>query len=351
LRGALDEAGCDALLVTNLTNIRYLTGFSGSAALLLVLPGETVFVTDGRYETQSAEELSAASVDARVVIAAAANQRQVLPDLVAGVGRLGLEADHISWARQRAFASEWFPDVALVPTEGLVERLRRVKDAAELDAMARAARAADLALAAVRPMLAERPTEADFGRALDFEMRRQGASGPSFETIVASGPNAAKPHHRPSPRRIEPGELIVLDFGAVIDGYCSDMTRTLCVGAPRPDDERVVEVVAASQAAGVAAVRAGVACADVDQACREVIAGAGWADRFVHSTGHGIGLDIHEDPRVAATTPDTLMPGEVVTVEPGVYLPGLTGSRIEDTVVVTDDGCYPLTNATKELLV
>jgi Xaa-Pro aminopeptidase len=182
-------------------------------------------------------------------------------------------------------------------------------------------------------------------------MRRFGASGPSFETIVAAGPNAAMPHHRPSERRIKPGELIVLDFGAIYDGYCSDMTRTLCVGSPTPDDVRVVEVVAASQAAGVAAVRAGVSCADVDRACRQVIEGAGWGDRFVHSTGHGVGLDIHEDPRVAATSSDTLQAGQVVTVEPGVYLPGLTGSRIEDTLVVTDDGCYPLTNATKDLAV
>ena len=346
-----DETGCDALLVTNLTNIRYLTGFSGSAALLFVLPDETVFVTDGRYETQSGEELFAASVDARIVITAAAKQREVLPPLVAGVSRLGLEAAHISWARQRAFQSEWFSGVELVPTEGLVEQLRRVKDAGELEAMTRAAEAADLALAAIRPMLADRPTEGDFARALDYEMRLQGASGPSFDTIVAAGPNAAKPHHQPSDRRIEPGELIVLDFGAVIEGYCSDMTRTLCVGSPSGDDARVVEVVAASQAAGVAAVRAGVACAEVDRACREVIADAGWADRFVHSTGHGVGLDIHEAPAVAATSSDTLQTGQVVTVEPGVYLPGVTGSRIEDTVVVTDDGCYPLTKATKDLFV
>jgi Xaa-Pro aminopeptidase len=351
LRAGLDEAGCDGLLVTNLTNVRYLTGFTGSAAMLFVLPEETVFATDGRYETQSAEELAAASVEARIVVTPAAKQREMLAPLVAGVKRFGLEAAHISWARERAFEAEWFQGVELVATEGLIEELRRVKDAGELERMARAADIADQALAAVRPMLAEAPTEADFGRALDFEMRRFGASGPSFETIVAAGPNAAMPHHRPSERRIKPGELIVLDFGAIYDGYCSDMTRTLCVGSPTPDDVRVVEVVAASQAAGVAAVRAGVSCADVDRACRQVIEGAGWGDRFVHSTGHGVGLDIHEDPRVAATSSDTLQAGQVVTVEPGVYLPGLTGSRIEDTLVVTDDGCYPLTNATKDLAV
>ncbi len=351
LRAGLNGAGCDGLVVTNLTNIRYLTGFTGSAGMLLVLPGETVLVTDGRYATQSAEQLAAAGVDAATEIAAAAAQRQLAAAVVArhAPNRLGLEAGHISWARQRAFARDWFPEVELVATEGVIEELRRVKDAGELARLAEAAAIADRALAEVRHLLAEGPTELEFGRTLDFEMRRLGASGPSFETIVASGPNGAKPHHRPSERRIEPGELIVLDFGAVVDGYCSDMTRTVWVGELHSaEDQRMVEVVAASQAAGVAAVAAGVACAEVDGACREVIAGAGWGEHFVHGTGHGVGLDIHEAPSVASTSSDTLAASHVVTVEPGVYLPGVAGVRIEDTVVVTDTGCYPLTHTAKD---
>jgi Xaa-Pro aminopeptidase len=338
------------LVVTSLTNIRYLTGFTGSAGMLLVLPDGTVLVTDGRYETQAAEQVT--TTGTRVAVAPAAKQRELVSSLVASAGppRLGLEAAHVSWARQRAFAADWFPQADLVPTEGLVEQLRRVKDAGEIARLARAAQIADTALSRVRPLLAERPTEVSFGRALDFEMRRLGASGPSFETIVASGPNAARPHHRPSERRIEPGELIVLDFGAVVDGYCSDMTRTVSVG--QPESEKLVsvaEVVAASQAAGVAAVGPGVACSEVDRVCRDVIASAGWGERFVHGTGHGVGLDIHEAPSVAATSSDTLLVGHVVTVEPGVYLPGFGGVRIEDTVVVTEEGCYPLTTTPKEL--
>src|SRR5579859_386451 len=347
----LDGAGCDALAVTSLTNIRYLTGFTGSAGMLLLLPAETVLITDGRYATQSAEQLAAAGVAARIEVATAAGQKEVTVAAVqtSGVARLGLEAAHVSWARQRAFAADWFPAVELVATEGLVEALRRVKDAGELARLARAADIADAALAAVRPMLADGPTEVAFGRSLDFEMRRLGASGPSFETIVASGPNAAKPHHRPSDRRVEPGELVVLDFGAVVDGYCSDMTRTVWVGAlSSPQLMGMVELVAASQAAGVAAVRAGVACADVDRACRDLISAAGWGERFVHGTGHGVGLDIHEAPSVGATSSDTLAAGHVVTVEPGVYLPGVGGARIEDTVVVTDGGCFPLTHTAKD---
>lgn len=353
LRAALDAAGCDILIVASLTNVRYLSGFTGSAGMLLVLPGETVLVTDGRYDIQAAEQTAAAGVGIRIAIAAGGKQQETVTAVVAATPttRIGLEAAHASWAWQRRVA-DWFPEAPLVPTTGLVEELRQVKDAGELARVSRAAEIADAALASVRPMLAGRPTEVAFGQALDFEIRRLGASGSSFETIVASGPNGAKPHHRPSDRRVEPGELVVLDFGAVVDGYCSDMTRTLCVGQPASAElRRVVEVVLASQAAGVAAVSAGVACSAVDQACRAVIAEAGWADRFVHGTGHGVGLDIHEAPSVAATSSDTLATGHVVTVEPGVYLPGIGGARIEDTVVVTDRGCYPVTMTPKDLCV
>ncbi|HEV2758409.1 MAG TPA: Xaa-Pro peptidase family protein [Acidimicrobiales bacterium] len=352
LRQAFDGAGCEALLVTRLVNIRYLTGFTGSAALLLVRPDELVFVTDGRYRDQSALELGAAGVEARIRIGLpAGSQKEFLQEETAGVARLGLEAAAVTWAQQRKFDGEWFPDAQLVATEGLVEELRKVKDAGEVERMAAAATIADEALARVRHRLAEGPTEEQFALELDFEMRRGGASAPSFDTIVASGPNGAKPHHRPSGRRIEAGELVVVDFGAIVEGYCSDMTRTLCVGEPSPTARRMVDVVAESQQAGVDAVRAGAEGKAIDEVCRAVIAEAGWAEAFLHSTGHGVGLEIHEDPRVASTSTDTLVAGHVVTVEPGVYLPEHGGVRIEDTVVVTDEGCTVLTNATKELAV
>jgi len=349
----LDGAGCDALLVTRLVNIRYLTGFTGSAALLLIGPGGLRFVTDGRYRDQSALELAEAGVEADIQIGlTAGSQKALLQEAVAGVTRLGLEAGTVTWTQQRKFDSEWFPDAEMVPTEGLVEGLRKVKDPGEVDRMAAAAAIADGALARVRHRLTEAPTEEEFALELDFEMRRGGATGPSFETIVASGPNGAKPHHRPSGRRIGRGELVVVDFGAIVDGYCSDMTRTLCVGEPATETaRRMVEVVAASQQAGVEAVRAGVEGKAVDAVCREVIAEAGWADAFLHSTGHGVGLEIHEDPRVASSSTDTLVVGHVVTVEPGVYLAEYGGVRIEDTMVVTENGCRVLTNAPKELVV
>jgi Xaa-Pro aminopeptidase len=200
------------------------------------------------------------------------------------------------------------------------------------------------------PRLFDAPTEREFALELEVEMRTRGASGNSFDPIVASGPNAAMPHARPSSRSVERGELVVIDFGCIVDGYCSDMTRTVSVGDPGADARRLWDVVRESQWAGRAAVRAGADCAGVDRACRDVISAAGWADAFVHGTGHGVGLEIHEAPRVAASARDTLEPGSVVTVEPGVYLPGVGGVRIEDTVVVTADGSDPLTAFPKELI-
>lgn len=345
-----DSARPEALLITSLTNIRYLTGFTGSAGMLFVLPDDAALITDGRYDIQANEQIEAAGVSARVVVAGAAKQKEAAREIAEGLTTLGLEAAHVSWARERAFDQDWFPGIELVPTTGLVEALRRIKDAGEVARIAEACRIADAAFGRVRSRLEEGPTEDEFGRILDFEMRELGAAGPSFETIVAAGINAAKPHHRPSAERIAKGSPIVLDFGALVEGYCSDMTRTVWVGGvDDPELRRAVEVVLASQAAGVASVRPGVKCSEVDRACREVIAQEGWADAFVHGTGHGVGLDIHEAPSVAASSTDTLVVGHVVTVEPGVYLPGLGGVRIEDTVVVTEDGCTPLTSTPKDL--
>jgi Xaa-Pro aminopeptidase len=351
LRSSLEPAGCDGLLVTHLTNIRYLTGFTGSAALLLVRPDGLTFVTDGRYEEQAAGELRAAGVVADIEIGRTqARQQELVSERAAGIARLGLEAEHVSWAAQGRYQQGWFAGADLVATSGLVEALRLVKDDGEIARIEAACGIADAALAEVAPLLDEGPTEQAFALALDTEMRRQGADDISFDTIVAAGPNGSRPHHAPSDRRVERGDLVVIDFGALVDGYHSDMTRTIAVGGPNALDAtqtRMVEVVRASQAAGVAAVRAGASTKDVDTACRTVIADAGWGDAFVHGTGHGVGLDIHEDPRVSTASDAMLAPGHVVTVEPGVYLPGHGGVRIEDTVVVTESGSRTLTRAPK----
>jgi len=343
--------GFEALLVTRLVNVRYLTGFTGSAATLLVRADGATFVTDGRYREQAGDQLGAAGVDADIRIGLSqAAQRDALGAAAAGITRLGLEADSVTWSQQRAFAG-WFPAAELVPTEGVVDGLRIVKEPGEVDRIRAACAIADDALGELLPSLHEGPSEREFALRLEFAMRERGASGVSFDPIVAAGPNGAKPHARPSDRRIEAGELIVIDFGCVVDGYCSDMTRTVSVGDPGPEARRIWDTVLTAQRTGCEAVVAGAECAAVDRASREVIADAGWGDAFVHGTGHGVGLEIHESPRVASTSTGTLAPGHVVTVEPGVYLPGVGGVRIEDTLVVTPDGPVALTEFPKQLVI
>jgi Xaa-Pro aminopeptidase len=352
LRALLDEGenACDALLVTKLVNVRYLTGFTGSAGMLLVSRDQLLLITDGRYRDQAAEQLAAAGVEAQLRIGLTmAGQYEILGTAATGL-RLGLEAHAVSWADQRAMASTHLPFVKeLVPTTGLVESLRAVKEDGEVARVEAAASIATAALTNVRDLFDEHPTENDFGLAIDTEIRRLGAEGTSFETIVGSGPNGAKPHHRAasSSRRIGDGELVVIDYGALVDGYCSDMTRTVSTGAPSTTQQRMLDVVREAQQAGVDAVRPGATAVGVDEACRAVIRDAGWGDEFSHGTGHGVGLEIHEDPRVTWSSTATLAKGHVVTVEPGVYLPEHGGVRIEDTVVVTADGCRPLTHASK----
>lgn len=349
LRASLEREAVDALLLTNLTNIRYLTGFTGSAAMLLVTAEDSWFVTDGRYTLQAAAELEAAGVRSTIEVpATAAGQRDVIAAAGSHLARVALEGDHVTWNQQRRFDAEWFVASEVVPTTGLVERLRLRKDRGEVERLSAAAGIADLAFDRLRSRLADRPTEAEFALELDTEMRRLGASDVSFETIVASGPNGARPHHRPGRRTVVEGDLVVCDFGALVDGYHSDMTRTVWVGEPTAVQRRMWEVVAEAQQAGVDAVAAGVGVAAVDTACRSVIDASGWGDAFLHSTGHGVGLDIHENPRLAAVADDVLEAGWVVTVEPGVYLEDHGGVRIEDMVLVTDDGCEPFTRAPKD---
>jgi Xaa-Pro aminopeptidase len=341
--------GIDALIISTLPNVRYLTGFTGSAALLVVNAGGALLTTDGRYRTQSAEQVAVAGAELEITIAGLAEQRRAVTDFVSGSPKVGLEADNVTWSGQRVWA-DLLSSAELVPTNNSVEALREVKDAAEIARMERAAAIADAALYEVLPMMSEGVTEEEFGLALDTAMRRGGAESVAFETIVAAGENSAKPHHHPGPRVIRQGDPVVVDFGATYEGYRSDMTRTFCVDAdPVGDMARVFAVVGESQAAGAAAVRPGVATKAVDDVCRAIIAEAGWADRFEHGTGHGVGLDIHEAPTVSQLGTAILAPGFVVTVEPGVYLPGLGGVRVEDTLVVTEDGSRTLTRFTKEI--
>lgn len=343
VRRVLEGVDADGLVVTDLVNIRWLTGFTGSHGVFVVTADDAALVTDSRYATQAPAQLESAGSSADVVVTA---------DLV-GEGsarladrrRVALEADHVSWSAQQRWAAALAADP--VSTEGLVAELRSVKDAAELARMGRAAEIVDEVLTEAMPLLVPGTTERTLALALEDGMRTRGASGPAYETIVASGPNAALPHARPTDRAFADGDLVVIDAGAVVDGYRSDMTRTFAIG--RADELAVTihDLVTRAQAAGVAAVRSGVAVGEIDAVCRDLITDEGHGPAFGHGTGHGVGLDIHELPSVRGGNTAILQPGQVITVEPGIYLPGVGGVRVEDMVVVTDDGCRPLTRSPK----
>ncbi|MYG94134.1 MAG: aminopeptidase P family protein [Acidimicrobiia bacterium] len=349
VRSELANNQCDALLVTNLVNVRYLSGFTGTAGLLWLGPDEVLLITDRRYESQVEAEISDAGANVRVEITND-SPKAILTKMLAKVTRVGLEAASVSWANQRRYA-EWLDGSELVPTDGLIEGCRQVKDEGEIARMVAAASIADAALAEVLPMLVEVPTEQQVALALDAAVRRLGAQDSAFTTIVASGPNAALPHLRPTRRKIGKGELVIIDMGAVVEGYRSDMSRTVSVGEPKAEALKVFETVQEAQRLGVEKVAPGRPIADVDKVCRDRIAEEGWAEAFVHSTGHGVGLDIHEQPWVRAKATEQLRVGHVITVEPGVYLPGSCGARVEDTLVVASEGSRTLTRSPKDLVV
>ncbi|KAA9160324.1 aminopeptidase P family protein [Amycolatopsis acidicola] len=353
LRAMLRADETDALLVTDLLNIRYLTGFTGSNAALLLHAGDegrTVFCTDGRYTTQAEGEVP----DLERVISrqSAAALLERGSERRKDYGRTGFESQHVSVEQYEAFAA-LADGVELRRLPGLVERLRLVKDETEIEALRQACAAADNALRDLIERGGIQPgrTEREVARDLENLMLDHGSSERSFESIVAAGANSAIPHHRPADVVLEAGDFLKLDFGATVDGYHSDMTRTLVLGEPADWQRELYDLVRRAQAAGREAVRPGVATADVDKAARQVIEDAGHGAGFSHGLGHGVGLEIHEAPSLAKTGDGTLSAGMAVTVEPGVYLAGRGGVRIEDTLVVRDDAPELLTLSSKELVV
>ncbi|HVQ83739.1 MAG TPA: Xaa-Pro peptidase family protein [Mycobacterium sp.] len=337
LRAQIGASGLDAMLVTDLINVRYLSGFSGSNGALLVFADERgpVLATDGRYRTQAAEQAPGVEI---------AIERAVARHLVgraadAGVAKLGFESNVVTVdgfdvltgeVNQRAGSTE------LVRAAGTVEALREVKDAGELALLRLACEAADAALTDLVARGGLRPgrTEREVSRELEGLMLDHGADGISFETIVAAGPNSAIPHHRPTNAVLADGDFVKIDFGALVAGYHSDMTRTFVLGKAADWQLEIYQLVAEAQRAGREALKPGAGLRDVDGAARQLIVDAGYGEQFGHGLGHGVGLQIHEAPGIGATSAGTLLAGSVVTVEPGVYLPGRGGVRIEDTLVV-----------------
>lgn len=355
LRELLRERGLDALLVTDLLNIRYLTGFTGSNAALLVAADDevgaearTIVCTDGRYLDQIAEQVP----DLRAEIARASAPRLLETASAHGFAALGFES-HVVTFDQHAAWSDAAPAITLVRAPGLVERLRTVKDAGEIDLLRRACAVADRALADLLDRGGLRPgrTERDVGRELESLMFDHGADGVSFETIVAAGPNSAIPHHRPTDAVLRSGDFVKLDFGAQVGGYHSDMTRTYVLETAASWQRDLYELVARSQARGRAALVPGAEVGAVDAAARSVIEDAGYGELFLHGLGHGVGLEIHEAPGIGKLGTGTLLRGAVVTVEPGVYFSGRGGVRIEDTLVVREQEPELLTLTSKDLTI
>ncbi len=344
LRSALDDR-CDTFVVTKPENIRWLTGFTGSNGLVAVTQRDVVLVTDERYSVQAVEQLAASTLEAEVRIGRALFN--LVGDKMSD-GVTALEGHHVTWDQQRQ-VEELIGSGRLVSLGPVIDQLRRHKEPGELTRLELACRIADRALAlALAEFSAGRyQTERRLASGIERAMEDLGADGISFPTIVAAGPNSAMPHARPSDRRLSEGDLLVVDMGAKVDGYGSDMTRSFAIGGFSDETERMYRAVEQSQAAGVAAVAAGTSTREIHAVTSAVLDDHGLGEYFIHGTGHGIGLEIHENPFLSRTTDDTLRSGYVVTVEPGVYIPGLGGVRIEDSVLVTDNGCRRLTNHPK----
>jgi Xaa-Pro aminopeptidase len=349
VRKHLATTRLDALLISHLPNIRYLCGFTGSAGFLLVEESGSVFLSDVRYDTQAHEEVEGAKI--------------VIPrnSVIEGIGEflarrrrkrstIGIEAEHITIAERRRLSKALPSGVSLRDAPPMVERMRMVKDLDELQKIRAAVRLGaklfDRALEVIRPGT----TEVRVAAEMELAARHAGAEEMSFPTIIASGSRSALPHGRASDRAIAPGGFVVCDFGVILSGYCSDQTRTVWVGSVPKDARQAYEAVREAQLAAIAAVKPGVTTGEIDAAARKLLQKAGFGRYFTHSTGHGVGLEIHEAPRVAAAQNEILQPGMVITIEPGVYFPGKWGVRIEDMVAVTPGGCEVLTPTSKDLV-
>jgi len=330
LAASVADAGLDSLLVSELTNVRYLSGFSGTNGACLVGPDTRVFLTDFRYTERAAAEVEGWQVEI------------VSGEWLGGLaerfeGRVGIEDDHMTVRTAAKLKGAAADTVDLIDAGGKVEALRRIKEPSEINRIAAAAELTDALYneSMERGLIGK--TEAEIASHVVARMREEGAE-PSFPPIVASGPNGASPHAEPGPRVVGKGELVTMDMGALLDGYCSDCTRTFATGMLEDKANEIYEITLEANDKALAAVRAGAIGADVDAVAREIIREAGYGENFGHGLGHGVGLEVHEGPRLGTNSEDVLAVGEVVTVEPGIYLSGFTGVRIEDLVVVGENG-------------
>lgn len=345
LRTQMKKVNIDAFLVTSPENRRYMSGFTGTSAMCLVLPEKAYLLTDFRYIEQAKEQAPEFEV-----IKTGVNPFEKVKELAGSIEQLGIEEDHMTFAEYHKL-KDTLHNIELSPQVKCLTELRAIKEPEELEKIRRAVEIADSAFDHILEYVKPGRTEEEIAIELEFFMRKAGASGPSFEFIAASGRRSAMPHGVASSKTIEKGDLLTLDFGAIYQGYCSDITRTIVFGEPDKKQRSIYEIVLKAQMAAIEAVKPGIKGKAVDAVARGVIAEAGYGDYFGHGLGHSVGLAIHENPRFSMNEDTVIEPGMVITVEPGIYLPGWGGVRIEDIVVVTKNGCEVLTQAPKEFII
>ncbi|GGN95532.1 M24 family metallopeptidase [Saccharibacillus kuerlensis] len=343
LREAMTAHGVSAMFVASDINRRYLTGFTGSAGYVLITENESYLLTDFRYMTQAPEQAK----DFKVV-EHAPKVMETVKELLGSSAKLGFEQEHVTFATYQSYR-EALEGVELVPVSGLVEGLRIFKDEGELAIMREAAALADRTFSHILTKIRPGVTERELDLQMEMFMRENGATSSSFDTIVASGERSALPHGVASSRVLQGSEFITFDFGALLNGYCSDLTRTVVLGEASDKHREVYGIVLEAQLNALDKIRPGMTGREVDALTRDIISSYGYGDKFGHSTGHGLGMEVHENPRLSKLSDDILKPGMVVTVEPGIYIPGFGGVRIEDDIVITDSGIEILTSSVKEL--
>lgn len=346
IRKLLQAKKCDSFISTNTISRRYLTNFTGSAGLVWIDQQHNILATDFRYTDQAEEQTSEWQL-MKIKDTIANLLKQLVADN--NVQRIAFESEYITVEQLHKWEQEF--KVEFVPTKDWVFEMRIIKSKAEISKIKKAAEIADQALTTVMQMIEPGITELEVALELEFTMRKLGAEDISFDPIVGSGPRGALPHALPSEREFTHGDFIVIDMGCIYQGYCSDMTRTLLIGEPTDKHLEVYNLVLEAQLASLEAVKAGVRGVDVDKVARDIITEGGYGENFGHGLGHGVGLEIHEEPRLSPLSEKTLEPNMIVTVEPGIYLPGWGGVRIEDLVVVTDSGCDILSQTSKDLYI
>ena len=345
---SLTKNSYDGFYVTNLTNIRYLTGFTGSAGVLIILNNQSYFLTDGRYIQQSKEQVK----NSKITIINSSYFQTIKDEKILNSENLNMafESNHISFSYYSKL-SKFFPKINWVSTDSIVENIAAIKDDSEIESLQTAIDITDHVFTKIIPEIKVGVTEKYIATRISYLFKMNGAEGDSYESIIAGGPRSALPHARPTDREFINGDFIVMDFGALYNGYHADMTRTLVVGKPTSKHKEIYDIVLESHLNGINTAKAGIPCCDVDFACRSIIENKNYGEYFTHSTGHGIGLEVHTLPRVHKTNKEILQSNHIITIEPGIYIPNWGGVRIEDDCLIEKNCCKPLNKSSKELII